>query len=67
MRREKGSHDGDNELLWVIASTPNATVMHCSIEHPSLEVHKARLDGALGSLSWWDTRPMAGGLELDDL
>jgi len=29
---------------------------------PSLEVLKARLDGALGSLSWWVvTLPMAGG------
>ena len=29
---------------------------------PSLEVLKATLDGALGSLSWWGaTLPMAGG------
>ena len=29
---------------------------------PSLEVLKARLDGALGSLSWWGAAlPMAGG------
>ena len=33
---------------------------------PSLEVLKVRLDGALGSLTWWvATLPMAGGLELD--
>ena len=35
---------------------------------PSLEVLKARLDGALGSLSWQLAfLLMAGGLELDDL
>jgi len=35
---------------------------------PSLEVLKARLDGALGSLSWWEAAlPMAERLELDDL
>jgi len=34
----------------------------------SLEVPKARLDGALGSLSWWVVSlPMAKGLELDGL
>ena len=27
---------------------------------PSLEALKARLDGALGSLSWWGAAPMAG-------
>jgi len=31
---------------------------------PSLEVSKARLDGALGSLSWWvATLPTAGGCD----
>ena len=35
---------------------------------PSLEVFKARLDGALGNLVWWEVSlPMAGGLELDEL
>ena len=35
---------------------------------PSLEVFKARLDGALGSLSWWVmSLSMAGGLELESL
>jgi len=35
---------------------------------PSLELLKARLDGALGSLSWWvATLPMARGLEPGDL
>jgi len=30
---------------------------------PSLEAHKARLDGILGSLSWWVAAlPIAGGL-----
>ena len=29
---------------------------------PSLEVFKARLDGALGNLVWWEVSlPMAGG------
>ena len=29
---------------------------------PSLEAHKAKLDGALGSLSWWEAAlPMAKG------
>ena len=35
---------------------------------PSLEVLKARLDGALGSLSWWVAAlSIAGGLQLGDL
>ena len=34
---------------------------------PSLEVFKARLDGALNNLVWWKvSSPMAGGLERDD-
>jgi len=38
---------------------------------PSLEVFKARLDGALGSLGWYYmwrlvALPVAGGLELRD-
>jgi len=39
--------------------------------HPSLEVFKARLDGALGSLGWYEmwrlvALPVAEGLELYD-
>lgn len=35
---------------------------------PIPEVFKARLDGALSNLVWWQVSlPMAGGLELDDL
>ena len=34
---------------------------------PSLEVLKARLDGALGSLSWWRHPAHRRGLELDGL
>jgi len=35
---------------------------------PSLEVFKARSDGALNSLVWWKVSlPMAGALELNDL
>ena len=34
----------------------------------SLAVLKARLDGALSTLGWWEmSLPMAGGLEPDDL
>ena len=33
---------------------------------PSLEVLKARLDGALGSLSWWGQPVHGRGLELND-
>ena len=33
---------------------------------PSLEVLKAWLDGALGSLSWWGTASPQQGLGLDD-
>ena len=38
---------------------------------PSLEVFKARLDGTLGSLGWYEmwrlvALPVAGGLELRD-
>ena len=33
-----------------------------AVDAPSLEVSKARLDGALGSLGWWEVSlPMAGG------
>lgn len=33
-----------------------------AVHAPSLEVYKARLDGALSSLGWWDVSlPMAGG------
>ena len=33
-----------------------------AVAAPSLEVFKARLDGALGSLLWWEVSlPMAGG------
>ena len=39
-----------------------------AVDNPSLEVPKARLDGALGSLSWWVVSlPVAKGLELDGL
>ncbi|GAB0190969.1 hypothetical protein GRJ2_001562200 [Grus japonensis] len=38
------------------------------VEAPSLEVFKAKLDGALGNLVWWRVSlPMAGELELDGL
>ena len=35
-----------------------------AVDLPSLEMFKARLDGALGSPSWWVA---AGGSELHDL
>ena len=39
-----------------------------AVDAPSLEVLKARLDGALGNLVWWEVfLPTAGGLDLDDL
>jgi len=39
-----------------------------SVDASSLEVFKARLDGALSSLVWWKVSlPVAGGLELGDL
>ena len=39
-----------------------------AVAAPSLEVFKARLDGALSSLVWWKVSlVMAGGLEPDDL
>ena len=38
------------------------------VDVPSLEVFKARLDGALSNLfSWKVSLPMAGDLELNDL
>ena len=41
------------------------------VDAPSLEVFKARLDGALGSLVWYEmwrlvALPVVGGLELHD-
>ena len=39
-----------------------------AVDAPSLEVFKARLDGALGNLVWWEVSlPVAGGLELGEL
>jgi len=39
-----------------------------AVDAPSLEVFKARLDGALSNLVWWKVfLPVAGGLELGDL
>ena len=38
-----------------------------TVDAPPLEVFKARLDGALSNLFWWEVSlPMAGKLELDD-
>jgi len=38
------------------------------VDVPSLEVFKARLDGALDSRSWWGAAlPMAREVELDGL
>ena len=43
-------------------------VLREAVDTPSLEVLKARLDGALSSLIWWGAAlPTAGGLELNDL
>ena len=39
-----------------------------AVDAPPLDVFKARLDWALGSLvQWLATPPMAEGLELDDI
>jgi len=39
-----------------------------AVDAPSLEVFKARLDGALSNLIYWEmSLLMAGGLEPDDL
>ena len=39
-----------------------------AVDAPSLEVFKARLDGALSNLVWWKVSvPVARALELDDL
>ena len=39
-----------------------------AVDAPSLEVFKARLDGALSNLVWWKlSLLMAGGLEPGDL
>ena len=39
-----------------------------AVTAPSMEVFKARLDGALSSLVWWKmSLLMVGGLEPDDL
>jgi len=39
-----------------------------AVDAPSLEVFKARLNGALSKLAYWKVSlPMAEGLELDDL
>ena len=37
-----------------------------AVDAPSLQVFKARLDGVLGKLVWWEVSlPRAGVLELD--
>jgi len=39
-----------------------------AVDAPSLEVFKARLDGALSNLIQWEVSlPLARGMELDDL
>jgi len=38
-----------------------------AVAAPSLAVLKARLDGALSNLVWWEVLLMAGGLEPDGL
>jgi len=38
-----------------------------AVDAPSLEALKARLDGALGSLSWWGQPAHGRGLELEAL
>ncbi len=39
-----------------------------AVDVPSLKAIKARLDGALVSLNWWDVAlPMAVGLKLESL
>lgn len=37
------------------------------MDTPSLEVFESRLDGVLGSLTWWGTPCSQQGLEQDDL
>jgi len=38
------------------------------VDVPSMEAFKARLDGAVSSLVWWEASlPIAEGLEQDDL
>jgi len=43
------------------------TAAQRAVGTPSLEVLKARLDGALGSLSWWGPVSPRQGLELGAL
>jgi len=39
-----------------------------AVAAPSLAVFRARLDGALSNLVWWEVSlPMAGGVERGDL
>lgn len=39
-----------------------------AVDAPSLEMFKAKLDGALGNLVWWEVSlPMASKVELDGL
>ena len=39
-----------------------------AVDVPSLETFKARLDGTVSNLVWWEVSlPIAGGLELHDL
>jgi len=45
-----------------------AEVAQEAVAAPSLEVSKARLDGALSNLVWWKVSlSLAGGLDPDDL
>jgi len=43
------------------------TAAQRAVGAPSLEVPKARLDGALGRLSWWGHSAHSRGLELSGL
>ena len=56
------------EILYSEVGEALAQLPWAAVGAPSLEVFKARLDGALGSLSWWVmSLSMAGGLELESL
>jgi len=56
------------EILYYKGGETLAQVAQRSCGFPSLEVFKARSDGALSNLVWWKVSlPMTGRVELDEL
>ena len=57
----------EEEILYSVGGEALEQVAQEAMDAPSLEVPTARLEGAPGSLTWWETPRPRKQLELDDL